>query len=55
LQPRDIVYVPDKPLAIWREALQAMVDTFARTIAANEGLRAGGDSQKIGVGVNVGQ
>ena len=54
LQPRDIVYVPDKPLAIWREALQAMVDTFARTMAANEGLRAGGDKQNIGVGVNVG-
>ncbi len=54
LQPRDIVYVPDKPLAIWRGALQTMVETFVRTVAANEGLRAGGDTTRIGVGVNVG-
>jgi protein involved in polysaccharide export with SLBB domain len=54
LQPRDIVYVPDKPLAMWRDALQLMVNTFARTVAANEGLRAGGDTGRIGVGVNVG-
>ena len=54
LQPRDIVYVPDKPLAIWRGALQAMLETFVRTVAANEGLRAGGDKTRIGVGVNVG-
>jgi polysaccharide biosynthesis/export protein len=54
LQPRDIVYVPDKPLALWRDALQTMVETFVRTVAANEGLRAGGDTQNIGVGLNVG-
>jgi protein involved in polysaccharide export with SLBB domain len=55
LQPRDIVYVPDKPLALWRGALQTMLETFVRTVAANEGLRAGGDTQRIGVGVSVGQ
>ena len=54
LEPRDIVYVPDKPLALWRGALQTMLETFVRTIAANEGLRAGGDTQKIGVSVNAG-
>jgi polysaccharide biosynthesis/export protein len=55
LQPRDIVYVPDKPLAVWRDGLQTMVNTFVRTVAANEGLRAGGDKVRIGVGVSVGQ
>lgn len=54
LEPRDIVYVPDHPLGIFRNAVKTIVDTFVRTVAANEGIRAAGSSQKIGVGVNVG-
>ena len=55
LQPRDIVYVPDRPLGMFQSAVKSVVDTFVRTVAANEGLHAGGSPTKIGVGVNVGQ
>jgi protein involved in polysaccharide export with SLBB domain len=55
LQPRDIVYVPDRPLGMFQSAVKSIVDTFVRTVAANEGLHAGGSPTKIGVGVNVGQ
>ncbi len=54
LQPRDIVYVPDQPLGMFQSAVKSIVDTFVRTVAANEGLRAGGSTTKVGVGVNVG-
>ncbi|MEI8288831.1 MAG: polysaccharide biosynthesis/export family protein [Verrucomicrobiota bacterium] len=54
LQPRDIVYVPNQPLGMFQSAVKSIVDTFVRTIAANEGLRAGGSATKVGVGVNVG-
>ncbi len=54
LQPRDIVYVPDHPLGIFQNALQTVVNTFVRTVAANEGIRAAGGSTSVGVGVNVG-
>ena len=54
LQPRDIVYVPDHPLGMFMEALQTVVNTFVRTVAANEGIRAAGGSTSVGVGVNVG-
>ena len=55
LQPRDIVYVPDHPLGMWQNAINTVVDTFVRTVAANEGIRAGGGGSNIGVGVSVGQ
>jgi protein involved in polysaccharide export with SLBB domain len=55
LEPRDIVYVPDHPLGMFRNTVKVIVDTFVRTVAANEGIRAGGGQQSIGVGVNVGQ
>lgn len=54
LQPRDIVYVPEQPLGMFQSAVKSIVDTFVRTVAANEGLRAGGSTTKVGVGVNVG-
>ena len=55
LQPHDIVYVPNQPLGMFQNAVNSILDTFVRTVAANEGLRAGGTSTKVGVGVNVGQ
>lgn len=55
LQPRDIVYVPDRPLGILENAAQMIVDTFVRTVAANEGILAAGGVDKVGVGVNVGK
>ena len=53
LQPRDIVYVPDKPLEPLREVGQQIVETFVRTVAANEGSRAAGSSSKVGVNLNI--
>lgn len=53
LQPRDIVYVPDKPLEPLRQVGQQIVETFVRTIAANEGSRAAGSSSKVGVNLNI--
>jgi len=55
LEPRDIVYVPDHPLGLLRNALKVAVDMFVRTVAANEGIRAGGEKTSVGVGVSVGQ
>ncbi len=53
LQPRDIVYVPDTPLGILQKAGWVALQTFVRTVAANEGLRAGGTVQNVGVNINV--
>lgn len=55
LQPRDIIYVPDKPLDPMRRMVSTILDAFVRTVAANEGLRAGGVQTKVGVGISVGQ
>jgi protein involved in polysaccharide export with SLBB domain len=53
LQPRDIVYVPDTPLDGLQKAGYLVIQTFVRTVAANEGLRAGGTVQQVGVNLNV--
>ena len=53
LEPRDIVYVPDKPLEPMRRAVNTILDAFVRTVSANEGLRAGGAQTKVGVGISV--
>jgi protein involved in polysaccharide export with SLBB domain len=55
LQPRDVVYVPDHPLGVLRNAVNTVVETFVRTVAANEGIRAAGGAANVSVGVNVGQ
>ena len=55
LQPHDIVYVPDRPMGTFQNVAKMVVDTFVRTVAANEGLRAGGNTSNVGVGLNVGQ
>ena len=55
LQPHDIVYVPNQPLGMFQNTIKSVVDMFVRTVAANEGIHAGGSSSKVGVGVNVGQ
>jgi hypothetical protein len=46
--------VPDHPLGMLQNVVKMVVDTFVRTVAANEGIRGGGGGQNIGVGVNVG-
>lgn len=55
LHPRDIVYVPDHPLGVLQNAIKVIEDTFVRTLAANEGIRAGGGAGNVNVGVTVGQ
>lgn len=54
LQPRDIVYVPDRPLGILENAGRLIINSFVRTIAANEGVLGGGGTGKVGTTVNVG-
>jgi hypothetical protein len=55
LQPGDIIYVPDQPLQSLRKAGYMILQTFVRTLAANEGLRAGGSVEKAGVNIPVNQ
>ena len=40
LEPHDIVYVPRTPYSILTRYLDLILDTFVRTVAANEGARA---------------
>lgn len=40
LEPRDIVYVPHSPFSFVWGYLQFVLDTFVRTVAVNEGIRA---------------
>jgi len=55
LEARDIIYVPDRP---YRNAVnygRLIVDTFVRTVAANEGSRAAVRSaDTVGVNIQIG-
>lgn len=53
LEPRDIVYVPTASFQSLSRYAGMIVDTFVRTVSANEGSRAV-NSSAIPVGVNVG-
>lgn len=55
LKPRDIVYVPSRPATSLASYARLVVNTFARTLAANEGARAGGADQPVGVNIGVGE
>jgi hypothetical protein len=52
LEPGDIIYVPNSPYGTLKSYINMVVNTFVSTIAANEGLRAGG-ATNIAVGVSV--
>jgi polysaccharide biosynthesis/export protein len=54
LEPGDIVYVPNSPLSTVKRYLNTIVNTFITTVAANEGIRAGGGTVNVGVSVPVG-
>ena len=54
LEPGDIVYVPNSPYTTLKRYLNMIVNTFVTTVAANEGIRAGGGSTGVGVSVPVG-
>ncbi|MBN9692084.1 MAG: SLBB domain-containing protein [Verrucomicrobia bacterium] len=56
LQPRDIVYVPVSPYSTLEKYLQLAVNTFVRTVAANEGGRAVDPNyQGTGTSIPIGQ
>ncbi len=54
LEPGDIVYVPNSPYTTLKRYLNLIVNTFVTTVAANEGIRAGGGLTDVGVSVKVG-
>jgi protein involved in polysaccharide export with SLBB domain len=54
LEPGDIVYVPNTPFSTLKRYLNTIVNTFITTVAANEGIRAGGGTVNVGVSVPVG-
>ena len=53
LEPRDIVYVPFRPHQKLFDYANLIVDTFVRTVAANEGANAVSEQARP-VGVNIG-
>jgi len=55
LEPGDIIYVPNVPYATLKRYLNTIINTFITTVAANEGIRAGGGEVNVGVSVPVGK
>lgn len=53
LRPGDIVYVPSEPPLSLASYARLVVQTFARTLAANEGARAGGTDAPVDVNIGV--
>jgi polysaccharide export outer membrane protein len=53
LEPGDIVYVPNSPYRLLKSYVNMIVNTFVTTVAANEGLHAGGGGA-LGVSLGVG-
>jgi polysaccharide export outer membrane protein len=54
LEAGDIIYVPNTPYTTLKRYVNLIVNTFVTTVAANEGVRAGGGNVGIGVSVPVG-
>lgn len=55
LEPRDIVFVPNRRLGPLATIADLIVNTFVRTVSANEGNRAGApNAQPVGVNINIG-
>lgn len=53
LQAKDIVWVPNSPFTRLDDYYHLIVNTFARTVAANEGIHAAAPNQQS-LGVNIG-
>jgi polysaccharide export outer membrane protein len=53
LEPGDIIYVPNSPFTTIKRYVNLIVNTFVTTIAANEGIRAGGQNAGVNVAVPV--
>lgn len=54
LEPGDIVHVPNSPYTTLKRYVNLILNTFSTTVAANEGVRAGGGTLDVGVSVPVG-
>jgi protein involved in polysaccharide export with SLBB domain len=55
LEPGDIVFVPNAPYSTLKRYLNTIVGTFITTVAANEGIYAGGGTTSVGTSVSVGK
>jgi len=53
LESGDIVYVPNSPYTNLKRYVNLVVNTFVSTLAANEGISAGGGGRTNNVGVSV--
>jgi protein involved in polysaccharide export with SLBB domain len=53
LEPGDIIYVPNSPYMNFKRYFNIILNTFVSTVAANEGIRAGGGTTGIGVTTTV--
>jgi len=54
LEPGDIIYVPNSPYTTLKRYFNIILNSFVTTVAANEGIRAGGGTVGVGVSVPVG-
>ena len=54
LEPGDIVYVPNTPFSTMKRYLNMIVNSFVTTMAANNGIAAGGGAASVSVSVPVG-
>lgn len=55
LEPGDIIYVPNSPYTQLKRYLNLVLNAFVVTIAANEGIQAGGGDAQVEVSVPVGR
>jgi protein involved in polysaccharide export with SLBB domain len=53
LEPGDIIFIPNSPFTTIKRYANLVVNTFVTTIAANEGIRAGGQNAAVNVAVPV--
>jgi polysaccharide biosynthesis/export protein len=54
LEPGDIVFVPNSPYTTLKRYFNIILNTFAATVAANEGIRVANGGTGVGVSVPVG-
>jgi polysaccharide export outer membrane protein len=55
LEPGDIINVPNSPYTTLKRYVNLVLTQFSATVAANEGVRAGGGDVNVGVSVPVGK
>lgn len=55
LEPRDILYIPQEPYRYLEKYANVIMNSFVRTIAANEGVNSvRSDAQPVGVNIGIG-